>query len=270
MRNQIDAVYVFDLDGVITNPQDSSVNTTVVDTIYDMLSGGVHVAVNTGRSYDWVEKNLVGTLKQRSNDEIFSRLYVVCEKGGESRVWQDGEFRSQPSRFALDHEAYDVTKRVFEEHKAELDTMFWDATKQTMATIEKEPASDLSEFRSQQTLLVDRLEEALGEADVKVDPTTIATDVESPRAGKHAGAELIYEWVAQNTPVEGDVFTCFGDSVSDYEMARYFAAQGAKTMFVFVGKPEDALDEDARVETIRTEAQYDAGTEEYFKTLHIN
>jgi hypothetical protein len=137
--------------------------------------------------------------------------------------------------------------------------MFWDATKQTMATIEKYPEVDLADFRDQQVLLTSMLLDALKSHEVKVDPTTIATDVESPLAGKHAGAELIYEWVTKNTSVEHNTFTCFGDSVSDYEMARYFAQQGATVTFVYVGEPEDHLEEEARVKLVRTEAQYAAG-----------
>lgn len=262
--NYTDAVYVFDLDGVITEPKNTTVDSTVVNHIYDMLAQGAHIAVNTGRSYEWVEHNLVVALKRRNNAAAFARLIIVCEKGGESMVWHDGDFRPQPSRFALQKQAYDTAKQVFDEHKSELPTMFWDDTKRTMATIEKEPQADLEEFKEQQRRLITLLQDQLAAFDVKIDPTVIATDIELPQAGKHAGAELIYEWVAKATDVTHDTFTCFGDSPSDYEMARYFAQQGAKTTFVFVGRPELAFEEDKHVETIRTAAQYATGTREYF------
>ncbi len=142
--------------------------------------------------------------------------------------------------------------------------MFWDDTKRTMATIEKEPAASLNEFKEQQTHLSELLHENLKDHDVRIDATTIATDVESSKAGKHAGAELIYDWVAQHTSVTSDIFTCFGDSPSDYEMARYFAQQNATTTFVFVGEASDTFQEDERVKLVRTKAHYAAGTREYF------
>ncbi len=86
MPSHNDAIYVFDLDGVITNPDDSSVDHEIVDHLYAMLEGGAHIAVNTGRSYEWVGANLVNLLAQHSNPGIFARLYIVCEKGGESRT----------------------------------------------------------------------------------------------------------------------------------------------------------------------------------------
>jgi hydroxymethylpyrimidine pyrophosphatase-like HAD family hydrolase len=259
------AVYVFDLDGVINDPKDSSVDAQVVAHMYQMLLNGAHVAINTGRSYDWVEKNLVDTLRAGSGGEDLSRLYIVCEKGGEHMLWQDGDFVAQPSRFALDQQAYDITKQTFNDNAQAFPAMFWDGTKRTMATIEKVATADLAEFHGQQERLAELLSQKLQGFDVKVDATTIATDVQSPSAGKHAGAELIYEWVRQHTSVEHDTFICFGDSTSDYEMARYFAQQGANTTFVFVGKPTDSFDEDQRVKLIRTSEQYAAGTREYFE-----
>lgn len=256
------AVYVFDLDGVITNPEDSAVDEVVVAHIGNILTQDGHVAVNTGRSYEWVEENFVSRLAS-SDSSIFHRLYIVCEKGGESRIWQHGEFVSQPSRFALASDITQTIHDIYQEHQNKLSTMFWDATKQTMATIEKYPQADLAEFHQQQADLKHWLEQGLHGSGVKIDATTIATDVESPLAGKHAGAELIYDWVAKHTPIEHDTFVCFGDSISDYEMARYFAQQNALTTFVYVGKPTDTLQEEGRVELVITNALYSAGTREY-------
>jgi len=265
MGAQNDAVYVFDLDGVITDPADSSVDEVVVGHIADILDQGGHIAVNTGRSFVWVEENLVKRLATKST-AAFDRLYIVCEKGGESRIWRDGEFVSQASRFALPSAITAIVRDAYQQNYDSLNTMFWDATKQTMATVEKYPEADLESFHRQQAQLDRLLHEALTGKDVKIDSTTIATDVESPQAGKHAGAELIYEWVASHTAVDHDTFTCFGDSVSDYEMARYFAEQGAKTMFVYVGKPAK-IDEDSRVNLMTTKAHYAAGTKEFLRAL---
>lgn len=264
MSDYSDAVYVFDLDGVITDPETTTIDARVVDHISDMLAAGAHVAVNTGRSYEWVKTNLVSTFERRNSPEAFERLIIVCEKGGESLLWRDGKLTEQPSRFALQQQAYDITKRIFEEHKTAFSSMFWDDTKRTMATVEKKPEADLDDFKRQQQHFIGLLREELRAFDVKIMPTVSATDVELPEAGKHAGAELIYEWVAKNTDVTHDTFTCFGDSPGDYEMARYFAQTGAKTTFVFVGKPDLTFEEDERAKTIRPTAHYAAGTREYF------
>lgn len=263
MVNQTDTVYVFDLDGVITNPENSQVSEAVVDKMYDLLASGTYLVVNTGRSYNWVEQNLVSRLLAHDNADIFDRFITVCEKGGETVSWHDGVAAVLPSEFALPTESYDITRAIFDEHSAELQTMFWDDTKRTMATIEKLPAADLSTFHHEQAMLVDWLRDALAGHDVRIDPTTIATDVELPAAGKYAGAKLIFNWVGAVTGSPDHAFVSIGDSSSDYEMARYFAEQQVESIFVYVGKPTDKISHDSSVTFIETGALFSAGALEF-------
>jgi len=263
--NSRSLTYVFDLDGVITNPANSEVNATLVHQIYLYLKAGTPVAVNTGRSYDWVEKNLVGYLKSQGDNTVFERLIVVCEKGGEMITLLNGVTNITPSRFALNEQDYGTTKSVMNDFSSKLTTMFWDETKRTMATIEKLPKADLTNFRSQQTFLVEVLTSLLHNENIRIDPTTIATDVESIQAGKHAGAELIFEWAKSNFP-KVDTFICFGDSISDYEMARCFAEHEADTTFIYVGKKPEEIRHAKDVKTIITSEKFDLGALEYLNS----
>lgn len=255
-------LYVFDLDGVITHPHDSSVDTRAVESIRLFLDQGNYVAINTGRSYQWVETHLLSALKTTAPP--FDRLFIACEKGGESIKWHQGKFTPQPSRFALADDIHRKVHLLFESHMSQFSTMFWDATKTTMATIEKHPHADLDQFKNEQRRLVTMLRELFASHDVRIDPTTIATDVESPRAGKHAGAELIHEWIEDLYGTGQKHYISFGDSKSDYEMARYFADSGNESTFVFVGGKHETFNEHADVTLIRTNAEYAAGTNEYF------
>ncbi|HKR81925.1 MAG TPA: hypothetical protein VJR27_02905 [Candidatus Saccharimonadales bacterium] len=256
-------IYVFDLDGVITNPADSLVEKAVVEHVYHLLEKGIFVAVNTGRSYQWVHTNLLQALEHMGTTEVFKRVFIVCEKGGESAIWHGSGFIPQPSRFALSAEARELGRRIFETNKALFSTMFWDATKQTMATLEKRPSADLASFKAEQLILVSKLEQAFAGWSVKIDATTIATDIERREAGKHAGAALIYEWVRQHTSNGRAGFVSFGDSLSDYEMARYFAQKGSPSTFVFVGVEKVSFAKEPNVTVIRTKAHYAAGAREY-------
>lgn len=258
-----DSLFVFDLDGVITDPGDSSIDDAAVNHIAALLQNDRYVAVNTGRSYAWVADNLLPALQAAGS--VLERLYIVCEKGGESVVWDAGVFRPQPSRFALSDATYQAVKQAYDAHQQEYQTMFWDATKKTMATIEKQPAATIEAFNAERQQLLSLLRTVLQGQDVRIDATTIATDIESQQAGKHAGAELIYEWAVLQTGAAPTSFVSFGDSSSDYEMARYFAQQGAESVFVFVGPPTTSFTEDAGVQLVRTTAAYAAGTREYFE-----
>lgn len=260
-------LFVFDLDGVITDPHDSSVDDGAVTHIHRLLETGLFVAVNTGRSFEWVEKHLLGRLKAKGASKVFDHLLIVCEKGGECVAWQHDTFVPRPSRFSLPEAIRMQCRQLFTDNAAQFPTMFWDETKQTMATIEKYPAADLDDFRYEQQALTAMLERAFAGQNVRIDATTIAIDVESHEAGKHAGAELIYEWFAVHADIAQATFTSFGDSVSDYEMARYFAQQGNDSIFVFVGKAETLFAEHEGVRLVRTKQQYSAGTREYFTQI---
>lgn len=261
------SIYVFDLDGVITDARNSVVNEDVVDHLYGLLAQGNPVAVNTGRAYDWVDQNLVRRLLTRQDEDIFSRLLIVCEKGGESITISHGEPTLCTSEFALHPEAYERTKMIFDGAHAELSTMFWDAGKRTMATVEKRPTAALDTFHEQQHLLVDKLKMALAGYDIRIDVTTIATDVESSAAGKHAGAELILRWIQQSRPVEALQFISFGDSKSDYEMARYFAEQQYASTFVYVGRPTESISQHPAVVFTQPGPLYSEGALQFLEKL---
>jgi hydroxymethylpyrimidine pyrophosphatase-like HAD family hydrolase len=257
-------LYVFDLDGVITHPHDSSIDTQSINHIHTLLRQDTYVAVNTGRSYQWVKDNFITPLESAGAAPQFDHLFIACEKGGESVQWIDNTFTPQPSRFALTRDRRQQVKRFFEANISQFPTMFWDATKVTMTSIEKYPQADLRLFQTQQRQLVNALRELLADADVRIDATTIATDVESPRAGKHAGAELIHEWVTAHRGFHRKHYISFGDSKSDYEMARYFADNADESTFVFVGAKHETFDEHADVQLVRTDLTYANGMNEYF------
>lgn len=262
-----DPIYVFDLDGVITDPRDTQVNDKVLEQILRLLRAGTRVAVNTGRSYEWVEENLINYLLKQNDTSIFQRYIVICEKGGEAIAWPDGKFTMRPSRFAIPAAAHQRTREIFQTHSAQLDSMFWDSTKRTMATIEKYPTFDLAAFHAQQKIFAGYLQAGLKAYDVKIDVTTAGTDVESPHAGKHAGAELIYEWAAKEDPAAELSFISIGDSVSDYEMARYFAEVGAASTFVYVGQAQQAIVSHDRVRLVIPGSRYDEGALEFLSGI---
>jgi hydroxymethylpyrimidine pyrophosphatase-like HAD family hydrolase len=257
--------YVFDLDGVITNPENSQVNKDLLQHIHSLLSSNTLVAVNTGRSYDWVAGHLIAFLEGKEDATLFSNLVVVCEKGGELVTWTDRQSDLTPSKFALSAADYQTTKDVFTLHESELDTMFWDKTKRTMATIEKKPEAGLDEFHRQQAVLTEELRAAFASSpNIRIDATVIATDVESQEAGKYAGGEIIHEWMSAKAPIQQ--YICFGDSISDYAMAECFADHEIATTFVYVGKSADSLPNDERITLHLPTVNFDTGTLEFLSS----
>ncbi len=255
-------LYVFDLDGVVTNPHDSLVNTQVLQKI-SLLRERSLVALNTGRSFDWVEKTILPYI----NGHDMSHMIVVCEKGGEAIMKKNNQMIILKSEYALNEQAIQKVKSFFDTSKI-FTTMVWDSTKKTMATIEKKPTAPLDLFHKQQSELVLQLETLFLDTTVRIDPTVIAIDIEMAQAGKYAGAQIITNWIKHNKYIV-DSCICFGDSISDYEMARCFADNELKTSFVYLGTNQEALANDPRISVIASDDSFDTGTLAYLDTIAL-
>jgi hypothetical protein len=185
--------------------------------------------------------------------------------------WQDGKMTVKPSGFALPMDVYHLAHELFKENAAQLEAMFWDETKRTMATLEKQPTSSLQTFSEEQHKYARMLHEKLGDRkDIRIDTPSVAVDIELMTVGKHAGAELIYQWIEEKRGQPGSIFVSIGDSPSDFPMALCFAERGAKSTFVFVGEKLGDVAHDERVAYITTEKKYALGALEYFESQNLH
>lgn len=260
--------FIFDVDGVITNPHNSAFSPAVVAIIRSLLAEGNLVGINTGRSYAWLQEHLLGHLLEGMDQAGQSHLAIACQKGGELITWSHGSTIPTQSPFALTPAQYNLAKQIFFDHDHEFKTMFWDTSKTTMATIEKRPDVPLAKYHQEQKVLADILVEAFAASNekVKVDCTTISTDIESVAAGKYAGSRLLHEWSATK-PMIVTSRTCFGDSASDYAMAQFFSEQAIPVTFVFVGKESEELPQHDQVTIIRPGKIYEDGTLAFLRDL---
>jgi hypothetical protein len=261
-------VYVFDIDGVITGPNTSELDDRVTDWMVEQLKHGTKIAVNSGRSYAWIEENLLLSLISKGAGTVFDNFLLVCEMGGETYSTYEGEMVLKPSRFALAPEAHAKAHDIFKRNKGGFATLKWDNTKHTMATISKHTAADPERFKSEREIMLDKVKDGLEGFEVKVMSDITATNIVSPLAGKHAGAALIYDWVLKDMPEgvshpEQLTFISIGDSSSDMAMADYFAEKGAASTFVYVGDPKVKLEEHEGVNRVVTNARYADGTTEF-------
>lgn len=238
-----ESMYVFDVDGVITNPFTRQVNAETVGVISRNLRAGIPVALVTGRALRWVGERVVELLTVNTGDEVMANLLVVAEKGpvrsfneeGSSRVETD-EHLTLPAAFKAEaRELLEADRGGWSFN----DTMFWDEDKQVMASIEHRPSAPMETFSSQQELLATELRSLLATHDLgdfTVDTTVIATDVEHRDASKAYGAAAVLHWLGRKG-IAPKTFTVFGDSNSDSRVAQVFGEHSTPTTFVFVGNP---------------------------------
>ncbi len=99
-------------------------------------------------------------------------------------------------------------------------------------------AFDLDRFHQRQKALVKDLKRLLKKYKLqniyRIDPTTIATDVESPKVGKALGADRFLQFL-KKMDLEPQEFETFGDSKSDFEMSDELHKRGKKVTMIYVG-----------------------------------
>ncbi len=255
-----------DVDGPVSSPETRTVAAALLDDVRALLGAGVPVALNTGRSTDFAAEHVIRPLVAAGLPPA-SRLHAICEKGGS---WMTagpdgaGEVRTDPALQVpeLVRDLLDALVRDSYE-----DAMFVDRTKVVMATVEARTDVPNNVFRQRQRdldadLLAGltalglgvrlgdkRFPDADGRTPWRIDPSVIATDVESDASGKALGAGRGLALFAEDGPLPHTWHTV-GDSRSDYAMADHLHRLGYEVTHVDVGPQGPLSDRPYRVTTV--------------------
>jgi hydroxymethylpyrimidine pyrophosphatase-like HAD family hydrolase len=245
---QPSTAWIFDVDGVLADPEYKTINEDFFAIILGNLHKGEPVALNTGRSIDWVIERMIHPLLAKTKDKsVLTNFFIVGEKGA---TWmsfdpEGGMHRNKDDSFILSNKLRERMKEMVEEKFS--DCVFFDDTKETMISIEMKDSYDVKKFKERQKELnteMKKIIEEIGNGH-KMDPTIIATDIEDIRVGKALGTKHILTWLDDNKLMP-EKFIAFGDSVSDLEMANELEKKGKQVTFVYVGdlkKLKDAEEE---------------------------
>lgn len=203
--NLMPHVYLFDVDGPISDPQERKVTEPkIIDELVSMSERSDIIALNTGRSIEWLlkgpksehgtylpgQKGLIELLDERIQDKsLLKKFYAIGEKGGSSLRYQSGAWIEETEDIAVPKEFRVAIGKIINEEFSEW--MFNDDTKRTMVTSEMKRIPDgtakeekdriLTEYHHQQQRLIDRIRPLIAEINhsdvLKIDPTVIATDI---------------------------------------------------------------------------------------------
>jgi hypothetical protein len=241
---------LLDVDGPVASPVTRTVTGPLLDDLRALLAAGIPIVLNTGRSDVFVAGQVVAPLLERGLPSR-ARLHAVCEKGG---VWATagpaglGPVHVDDALVVPPVCAETMTRLVDDGYGA---TMFLDSTKRSMATVEARTDVPAEDYARDQVafdeallaaltgaglgvLLRDRaVPDARGRTPWRVDPSVIATDVQSTAAGKDLGARRALELLA----ADGELplaWETVGDSPTDYAMADQLHALGHQVRHVDV------------------------------------
>jgi hypothetical protein len=249
---------LLDVDGPVASPVTRTVAPALLDDLRALLGAGVPVVLNTGRSDAFVRERVLAPLVEEGLPDG-ARLHAVCEKGA---VWLSAGADGVGEPAVDDTLAVPAACRDLVDELVDAgygDAMFVDRTKRCMATVEARTDVPAEAYARAQAgfdadLLAGLVERGLGvrlrtdehpDADGRVpwriDPSVIATDVESVASGKDLGARRALRLLAADGPLPR-AWQTIGDSPTDYAMADRLHALGHAVTHVDV-RPAGPLPE---------------------------
>ncbi|MBI2612911.1 HAD-IIB family hydrolase [Candidatus Kaiserbacteria bacterium] len=268
-----DFAYLFDVDGTLTEPEAKQVELPeIFDELARRLERRQPIGLNTGRSSEFIVEKILKPLEAHLTDAtLLQRVFATGELGAVQITYgpQEERIEELDQTFRVP-ETIQSEVRALAEHSPYREVMFYDETKQTMASVELLPKEQLrgrtlDDFRAAQQTLIEDMRKILvahdTEGKLNITSTRIATDIHHALAGKALGARKFLTFLEQKN-IHPRRFLAFGDSQSDYEMYRGLRDAGARAHLVFVGDRE-LLREDLREEVIFSRERVDKGTLEF-------
>lgn len=263
--------WLFDIDGVITNPSEKRVILPeLLGEIAKKLHAGEIVTLNTGRSLTFMTERVIEPLRQEvENKDLFNDFIAVGEKGGAWITYDEGEWKTDVDQsLVIPEELKSQVRKLIENEFS--DSMFYDESKMTMISTEMLDGYPVEKYTpKQEENLVPALEDILSNPkyqslNLNIDPTTIATDIQHEHVGKHLGARRIANWLKEKN-INPKQLIMVGDSQSDSEMAEELQDEFL-TEFVYVGKKQLNTAK-LKCKIVYTNKKYEEGTLEYLKSV---
>lgn len=264
--------FLLDVDGPIASPVSRTIAIdTIIEDLVALTAAGVPIAFITGRSDAFISEQVIEPLMAAGLGAALAtpnaRMFGVFEKGG---AWAHIDANGM-GEVTVDHtvsfapDAVSAIRDLVEEQYAE--TMFFDATKRAMISVEQRTDISSERYREAQSAFQtdafallselgvgirygdDEHADPAGLVPFRVDPTIISTDIESVVLDKDRGAERAITYFA-SLGVLPDEWRSVGDSRSDYKMADYVHSAGMTVSHVDVRPADGMLDRPYPVITI--------------------
>jgi len=234
--------WLFDVDGVITNPLEKSITEPgMIPEIVKRLNAFEPVGIVSGRALPWLIAQVVSLVENQATDKaLLENLFVSAEFGGVSVHYKDGqEVKVIDQSVSLPEDLKDrvsgIVRGEFE------DVAFIDEEKVTHFSAEMKRGVSMEQFKKRQGELSARLVQAVKDADqtdeIEVHNDRIATNVKNRKLNKHLAIQKILKWL-DDRGITPQMFHVFGDSRSDLEMGYELNTRGKKVRFVYVGEED--------------------------------
>ena len=263
-------MWVFDIDGVLTDPEEKKITRPeIFIELIKRLKQNEPIGLNTGRSLAFIEQEILTPLRKViDTPELLRLLFPVGEYGG---VWmtyeKNGTFRTYiDSTISFPTDIQQKITNIVKEQFT--DIVFVDPDKKTMMSLELCKGKTVHDFQKITPVLLSLIDAILKQSQIQnawsVHVTRICIDIQLSHFGKHHGMKKLFELIQQSR-IDPKEYLTFGDSASDYAMHEAIEKTGKPSHFVFVGEPEQLQGKD--IQNCEFPSRHcDAGTLEYLQT----
>jgi len=267
ISNSVQTAYIFDVDGVITDPKEKKVTQPqIIDLIIHEIEKGNFLAFNSGRNTNWVKKMVIEPLTDKIVDKkLLEDVIAVGEKGTSILKYNDGWHEEIDKKYSFPDELKESLRKFALTTKS----MFYDENKHNMATLEMKDGYDIDEFVKERDSLLPEVKKLVSKyKDIVAEPTSIDIDIQHKDSGKHLGARHILDWLKSKN-LNPNHFVTVGDSLSDLEMADELNSQGKSVEFWYVN-PNKKLDANKLYPIKTSSKEFSEGTVEMLNAFTSN
>jgi hydroxymethylpyrimidine pyrophosphatase-like HAD family hydrolase len=238
--------YIFDVDGVITDPQKRIITRPeLIACIIRLLENENTIAFISGRALSWLKERIVNKLEEyiRNNNLSFSLLdniFISGEFGGSNIIFESGVFKEIiNSGLKLNPGLVEQATKAAEQFS---DIVFIDKYKQTQFTVEMQDAVNIIDFAKQENEIASvfrKIVKDLGlEETVEVHEDRIAVNIKYKSSNKMFATKQFIDWL-NFKKFYPEKIKAFGDAVSDLEIGHELRKNNLNFDFIYVGNPED-------------------------------
>jgi hydroxymethylpyrimidine pyrophosphatase-like HAD family hydrolase len=262
--------YLFDVDGVLTNPQSTEViNPELITTIISFLTQGIPMGFVSGRGMLWLRTNFIKIIEKYFSEHptfhkrLLDLLYVSAEFGVVTAVHIDGERQESVNREnALPNEIRDVLMTQAKEFEK---YTYVETEKQTIFTL-RYVTNDWQSFAEYKPDIIAKYNEVLkNNPEIEVQSDRLAINIRHKNANKKVATDNYLSWIKEKGFVP-EQYIVFGDSPTDVEMGDELQRQKLPFTFVFVGRQAELGGKNFSFPISYTKGHCDEGTLEYLIT----
>jgi len=268
--------YIFDVDGVITNPQTRTIRyPELVSEIVKILENQNPVAFITGRALPWLKERLLSDFQayikiNNLEKTILDNIFISGEFGGCNITFNNGSSKETiNSSLSLNPE---LVKRLSETAKQFSDIVFVDQDKQTEFSVEMKQRVTVTQFAKRKheiALAFNKIVEDLKlQKIVEVHEDRIAINIKSKVSNKKLSTRQFLDWLKVKN-LKPEKILAFGDTISDLEIAELLKEDNLNFEFIYTSNPNEIRDKTNFPVTFTIEEfgkETDEGTLRYLKT----